>query len=99
MRSPTRSGSRAQPAGDAESLGWGLGYNLLAMPLAAGVLYPHFPPAAKSNRGERAAMAFGSVIVVMNSLRCAGSYRCSTPQNEERVPACEDILMRREPHL
>ena len=51
-----------------QNLGWALGYNLLAVPLAAGVLYPHFhlmlSPIVAS-----AAMAMSSFSVVMNSLR------------------------------
>ncbi len=51
-----------------QNLGWAVGYNLLAVPLAAGVLYPHFhvllSPVAAS-----AAMAMSSVSVVGNSLR------------------------------
>ncbi len=51
-----------------QNLGWALGYNLLAVPLAAGALYPHFhlllSPIVAS-----AAMALSSVSVVMNSLR------------------------------
>ncbi len=54
-----------------QNLGWALGYNLLAVPLAAGVLYPHFhlllSPIVAS-----AAMALSSVSVVMNSLRLRG---------------------------
>ncbi len=51
-----------------QNLGWALGYNVLAVPLAAGVLYPGFhvllSPVVAS-----AAMALSSVSVVMNSLR------------------------------
>ncbi len=51
-----------------QNLGWALGYNLLAVPLAAGVLYPAFhlllSPIVAS-----AAMAMSSVSVVLNSLR------------------------------
>ena len=55
-----------------QNLGWALGYNLLAVPLAAGALYPHFhlllSPIVAS-----AAMALSSVSVVMNSLRLRGA--------------------------
>ena len=60
----------AQTAGRVmrQNLGWALVYNLLAVPLAAGVLYPRFhvllSPVAAS-----AAMAMSSVSVVLNSLR------------------------------
>jgi Cu+-exporting ATPase len=51
-----------------QNLGWALGYNVLAVPVAAGVLYPGFhvllSPVVAS-----AAMAMSSVSVVMNSLR------------------------------
>jgi Cu+-exporting ATPase len=51
-----------------QNMGWALGYNLLAVPLAAGVLYPAFhillSPVIAS-----IAMALSSVSVVMNSLR------------------------------
>jgi Cu+-exporting ATPase len=51
-----------------QNMGWALGYNLLAVPLAAGVLYPAFhillSPVIASM-----AMALSSVSVVTNSLR------------------------------
>ena len=51
-----------------QNLGWALGYNLLGIPIAAGVLYPALhillSPALAS-----AAMAFSSVSVLANSLR------------------------------
>jgi Cu+-exporting ATPase len=51
-----------------QNMGWALGYNLLAVPLAAGVLYPAFhlllSPVIASM-----AMAMSSVSVVTNSLR------------------------------
>ena len=51
-----------------QNLGWAFGYNLLGIPIAAGVLYPAFgillSPAIAS-----AAMALNSVSVLSNSLR------------------------------
>ncbi|HXB62588.1 MAG TPA: heavy metal translocating P-type ATPase [Acidobacteriaceae bacterium] len=54
-----------------ENLGWAAGYNLLGLPIAAGVLYPAFgillSPVVAS-----AAMALSSTSVLMNSLRLRG---------------------------
>lgn len=51
-----------------QNLSWAFGYNILAIPVAAGVLYPSFglllSPVIAS-----AAMAFSSVSVLLNSLR------------------------------
>jgi Cu+-exporting ATPase len=51
-----------------QNLGWAVGYNLLAIPLAAGALWAAFgillSPAVAS-----AAMAFSSLSVLLNSLR------------------------------
>ncbi len=56
-----------------ENLAWALGYNLVGIPLAAGVLYPVFgillSPAIAS-----AAMALSSVSVLANSLRLRGFH-------------------------
>lgn len=53
-----------------QNLAWAFGYNVLAMPLAAGALYPlshHLPSPMLAS----AAMALSSVCVVTNSLRLA----------------------------
>ena len=51
-----------------QNLGWALGYNIIGLPVAAGVLYPHFhillSPVLAS-----AAMALSSTSVLLNSLR------------------------------
>lgn len=51
-----------------QNLGWAFGYNALAMPLAAGVLYP-WTHSLPSPMLASAAMALSSVCVVANSLR------------------------------
>lgn len=51
-----------------QNLGWAFGYNVLALPLAAGVLFP-FTGWLLSPVIAGAAMAFSSLSVVLNSLR------------------------------
>jgi Cu+-exporting ATPase len=56
-----------------ENLGWAFGYNLVLIPVAAGVLYPLLGPAGLlSPILAGAAMALSSVSVVANSLRLKG---------------------------
>lgn len=54
-----------------QNLGWALAYNVIGIPIAAGVLYPRFhillSPVLAS-----LAMAFSSVSVLLNSLRLRG---------------------------
>ncbi len=51
-----------------QNLGWAFGYNIIAIPLAAGVLYPSIG-LLLSPGVAAAAMAFSSLSVVLNSLR------------------------------
>jgi Cu+-exporting ATPase len=51
-----------------QNLGWAVGYNLLGIPLAAGLLYPGFH-ILLSPWLAAAAMAFSSICVLANSLR------------------------------
>jgi Cu2+-exporting ATPase len=51
-----------------QNLGWALGYNLVAIPLAAGVLLPRWD-ITLSPAMAAGLMAMSSVLVVTNSLR------------------------------
>jgi Cu+-exporting ATPase len=51
-----------------QNLAWALGYNIIGIPLAAGLLYPLFHVVLTPWMAA-AAMAFSSVSVLLNSLR------------------------------
>jgi cation transport ATPase len=51
-----------------QNLAWAFGYNLLGVPIAAGVLYPIFG-LLLSPMLAAAAMSFSSVSVITNALR------------------------------
>jgi Cu+-exporting ATPase len=57
-----------------QNLGWAIAYNLLGIPLAAGLLYPSFH-ILLSPWLAAASMALSSVCVLANSLR----LRCWQP--------------------
>jgi Cu+-exporting ATPase len=65
-----------------QNLAWAVGYNLLGIPLAAGVLYPSFH-ILLSPWLAAAAMALSSVSVLANSLRLRGWQ----PSGAETAPA------------
>ena len=60
--------SRATLRNIRQNLLWAFGYNLLGVPLAAGVLYPAFG-LLLSPMVAAAAMSFSSVSVITNALR------------------------------
>lgn len=60
--------SRASMGNIRQNLGWAFGYNLLLIPVAAGVLFP-FTGMLLSPMLAAAAMALSSVFVVSNALR------------------------------
>jgi Cu+-exporting ATPase len=61
-----------------QNLLWAAGYNLLGIPLAAGVLYPGFH-ILLSPWVAAAAMALSSVSVLANSLRLRGWQAAASP--------------------
>jgi len=54
-----------------QNLGWAVGYNVVGIPLAAGLLWPFFHVMLTPWMAA-AAMAFSSVSVLLNSLRLRG---------------------------
>lgn len=66
---------------------WAFGFNILGLPLAAGVLYPrvHLPPVVAG-----AAMAGSSLLVVFNSLRLRSAGR--TAWGSRPRPASHDAI-------
>ena len=62
-----------------QNLGWAVVYNLIGIPLAAGVLYPHFHILLSPILAS-AAMALSSVSVLANSLRLRHLKPISTPR-------------------
>ena len=61
-----------------QNLFWAFAYNVIAIPLAAGVMYP-FTHSLMSPMVASAAMAFSSVSVVLNSLRLKKHARLAPP--------------------
>jgi Cu+-exporting ATPase len=61
-----------------ENLAWAVGYNLLGIPLAAGILYPTFH-VLLSPWVAAAAMALSSISVLANSLRLRGWHSAQPP--------------------
>jgi P-type Cu+ transporter len=75
--------SRATLRNIRQNLGWAFGYNLIGIPIAAGVLYP-FTGIMLSPMIAAVAMAFSSVSVVMNANRLR---RFRPPRMVEGEPA------------
>ena len=70
------------------NLFWAFFYNVLGIPLAAGVLYPAFQLRLSPMIGS-AAMSLSSVCVVTNALRLRFFKRKGAPLAEESAPALE----------
>ena len=71
--------SRASMRNIRQNLGWAFGYNILLIPVAAGVLYP-FGGHLLSPALAAGAMALSSVFVVSNALRLR-RVRADLPDN------------------
>ncbi len=69
-----------------QNLGWAFGYNIVGIPLAAGLLYP-WTGWLLSPVFASAAMAFSSVAVVGNSLRLKRAGSRSTGETMEQTRA------------
>ncbi|MFD4249096.1 heavy metal translocating P-type ATPase [Amycolatopsis thermoflava] len=74
-----------------QNLGWAVGYNALALPIAAGVFEPAFGLVL---RPEIAALSMSgsSLIVAVNALALNGLRLPGPPEAERRVPARSDSV-------
>ncbi|MGR3621269.1 heavy metal translocating P-type ATPase [Pseudophaeobacter sp.] len=77
--------SRATMRNIRQNLGWAFGYNILLVPVAAGVLYPFGGPLL-SPALAAGAMALSSVFVLSNALRL---HRLRSNIDEEQMPGAE----------
>jgi Cu+-exporting ATPase len=80
-----------------QNLWWAFGYNLVALPVAAGLLYPMFGLLLSPTLAA-AAMAMSSVSVVLNSLRLNRGSReqgAGSGRNGSLLPAPRSLLPQR----
>ncbi len=69
-----------------QNLFWAVGYNLLALPLAAGILIPFFGPrAGLSPEIAGLAMALSSISVVLNSIALRRLFPVNDPEFSTRM--------------